>query len=154
MHNLAYVATTARPSLEDLAFYCAHLARPLHLACSHVGHLHGCADGTDKARDDHKYTDLYSAIFDPIRDKVANITEIGVAQGQSLQVWHDYFEKAHIWGVDIHRGVINHAREMFQLQPRVHLLHASSKSPNAVALLGLRLASMDVVRCSTVDCSS
>ena len=83
-------------------------------------------------------------LFDPIRDSVKNITEIGLAQGQSLQasrkyvgaergsaawhsqsaplvaqVWHDYFENAQIWGVDIHMGVIKHARKLFRDQPRV-----------------------------------
>ena len=62
-----------------------------------------------------------------------------------LQVWHDYFESAHIWGVDIHKGVINHAREMFKLHPRVHILHASSKDPNNVAGLGLNPNTMDVI---------
>ena len=110
-------------------------------------------------------------LFDPIRDSVKNITEIGLAQGQSLQasrkyvgaergsaawhsqsaplvaqVWHDYFENAQIWGVDIHMGVIKHARKLFRDQPRVHVLHASSKNPENVAGLGLTPATMDIVR--------
>ena len=93
-------------------------------------------DGTDKGHDDHKYTDLYNALFEPIRDRVRNITEIGVALGQSIQVWHDYFEQAHVWGVDIHPAVIKRARRMFVQRPRVHILRANSKS-NDVSLLGL-----------------
>lgn len=106
--------TAARPSLEDLAFFY----------------------GTDKGHDDHKYTDLYHALFEPIRDRVLNITEIGVALGQSLQVWHDYFENANVYGVDIHWGVIKRARKMFIEKPRVHIMHANSKS-NSVSQLGL-----------------
>ncbi|KAL1515873.1 hypothetical protein AB1Y20_002488 [Prymnesium parvum] len=127
------LAAAGRLSLEDLAFYY----------------------GTDKAHDDHKYTDLYASLFDPIRDSVRNVTEIGVAQGQSLQeaatpsrerrVWHDYFEKAQIWGVDIHKGVINHARKLFEGHPRVHIKHANSKQPSAVSSLGLSLGSMDII---------
>jgi hypothetical protein len=52
-------------------------------------------------------------------------------------VWHDYFEQANIWGVDIHGGVISHARELFRAHSRVHILRANSKSPNAVEALGL-----------------
>ena len=53
------------PTLEELAF-----------------HL-----GTDKSQDDHKYVHAYMALFDPIRWKVRNMMEIGVATGQSLQMW-------------------------------------------------------------------
>jgi len=121
--SAAAAAPTGRLSLEDLAFYY----------------------GTDKSRDDHKYTDLYASLFDPIRYQVRNVTEIGVAQGQSLQMWHDYFEGAHVWGVDIHMGVIKHARAMFAQHPRVHVLHASSKNPHDTRLLGLQPGSMDVI---------
>ena len=92
-------ACLARASLEDLAYYY----------------------GTDKGHDDHKYTDLYNALFEPIRDRVLNGTEIGVALGQSLQVWHDFFENANVWGVDIHPLVIKRARKMFANWQRVHI---------------------------------
>ena len=123
------------------------------LACVRASRLHpfltGCcalaaADGTDKGHDDHKYTDLYNALFEPIRDRVVNITEIGVALGQSLQVWHDYFERANVWGVDIHPAVIKRARKMFAEKPRVHILRANSKSNDALHL-GLAYGSMDII---------
>ena len=110
------------PTLEELAFYY----------------------GTDKSHDDHKYVDLYSTLFDPIKHRIRNVTEIGLAQGQSLQVWHDYFSAAHIWGVDIHPGVIGHARSLFKGDPRVHILMANSRS-QAITKLGLSLESMDVI---------
>ena len=119
----APAAVAARSSLEELAFFY----------------------GTDKGHDDHKYTDLYHALFEPRRDRVTNITEIGIALGQSLQVWHDYFERAHVWGVDIHPKVISHARRMFSDKPRVHILHANSKSPQQVEALGLAPSSMDII---------
>lgn len=110
------------PTLEELAFYY----------------------GTDKSHDDHKYVDLYSTLFDPIKHKIRNVTEIGLAQGQSLQVWHDYFAQAHIWGVDIHPAVIGHARALFKGDPRMHILMANSRS-QAITRLGLSLESMDVI---------
>ena len=66
-----------RPSLEELAY----------------------RFGTDKSHDDHKYTDLYSMLLDPIRDRVQNMTEIGVAAAQSLEMWHTYFPHALVWGI-------------------------------------------------------
>eukprot|EP00966_Prymnesium_polylepis_P008630 199095-Prymnesium_polylepis.1 len=56
--------------------------------------------GTDKSHDDHKYTDLYSALLDRGRLSAANVTEIGIMSGQSMQLWHDYFPRAQIWGAD------------------------------------------------------
>jgi hypothetical protein len=56
--------------------------------------------GSDKSRDDHAYTNVYQMIFDPIRFKIRNITEIGVAAGQSLQIWHKYFPNTEIHGFD------------------------------------------------------
>ena len=78
-------AAKPRPSLEDLAYYYGTdkasgacemtlLLSSLRLVTPRQGH------------DDHKYTDLYNALFDPIRNRVLNVTEIGVALGQSLQV--------------------------------------------------------------------
>ena len=116
-------ATGERQSLEELAYYF----------------------GTDKGHDDHKYTDLYHALFEPIRDRVVNVTEIGIALGQSLQVWHAFFERAHVWGVDIHPGVIKRARKQFAGDPRVHILQANSRSDRQVAELGLTPASMDII---------
>jgi len=120
---LSVVTASSRPSLEELAFHY----------------------GTDKGHDDHKYTDLYNALFEPIRDRVTNITEIGIALGQSLQVWHDYFEHAQIWGVDIHPKVISRAHRMFADQPRVHILHANSKSAEQVKQLDLSPQTMDII---------
>ena len=69
------------------------------------------------------------------------MTEIGISHGQSLQVWHDYFTNAHIWGVDIQVGVIKAARRMFREHPRVHILRAYSKAGQSqVPALGLEPA--------------
>ena len=101
--------------------------------------------GTDKSHDDHKYVDLYSALFDPIRSTARNVTEIGLAQGQSLQVWHDFFPQAQIWGLDIVPAVIAGAKELFASAPRVQTFRANSKSAAEVSRVGLSLGSMDVI---------
>ena len=56
--------------------------------------------GSDKSKDDHAYTNLYKMIFTPIRHNVRNLTEIGVAAGQSLQTWYRFFPNADIHGFD------------------------------------------------------
>ena len=50
--------------------------------------------GTDKRREHHKYTDLYAMLFDPLREVVENITEVGVLYGHSVPMWLDYFPRA------------------------------------------------------------
>ena len=56
---------------------------------------------SDKSRDDHGYTKLYHMIFGPIRHSVLNITEVGIAAGQSIQAWYRYFPNAEIHAFDI-----------------------------------------------------
>lgn len=102
--------------------------------------------GTDKSRDDHKYVDLYAALFDPIRHSVRNVTEVGVATGQSLQVWHDYFDRASIWGIELH--VLRSTWQIFampQWADRVHVLKGNSRSSAGIDALHLANESMDVI---------
>ena len=106
--------------------------------------------GTDKSKDDHKYSDLYAMLFDPIRREVRNVTEVGVATGQSLKVWHDYFPSAAICGIDVFNGEgveQNEKRVWSELAhfKRVQLFRANSQQENSVAALGLAPASMDIV---------
>jgi len=120
----AVLATASPPSLETLAYYY----------------------GTDKSHDDHKYTDLYASLFDPIRQSVRNITEIGLAQGQSLQVWHDYFSGARIWGIDIVPAVVKGVRKIFGADSqRVQAFLANSKNAKAVGQLNFAPSSMDII---------
>ena len=56
--------------------------------------------GTDKSKDDHNYVDVYATLFHH-RQQVHNVTEIGIAAGQSIQMWHEYFPQAQIYGFDM-----------------------------------------------------
>lgn len=58
--------------------------------------------GTDKSKDDHGYVNVYSSLF-PFyrRESISNVLELGVATGQSLQVFREYFNNAtSITGLD------------------------------------------------------
>ena len=50
----------------------------------------------------HSYIESYEKLFLPYRDKKINFLEIGIAYGESLELWHKYFSKANIFGADIH----------------------------------------------------
>jgi hypothetical protein len=47
------------------------------------------------------FTIHYERFFAPLRFDKLNILEIGVAGGESIQMWLDYFECASVYGVDI-----------------------------------------------------
>ena len=99
--------------------------------------------GTDKSHDDHKYVDLYASLFDPIRETVLNVTEIGVSAGQSMLMWHDYFTRATIHGVDI--VVYASTRKHMASLPRAKLYKLGSTNTLKLERLGLAPASMDII---------
>ncbi len=93
--------------------------------------------------DDHKYTDLYGALFEPIRRTVRNVTEVGIASGQSIAMWHDYFPQAKIYGLDIH--IRPRAAKALENATRVRLHTASSQKRKSVESLKWSLGSMDII---------
>lgn len=102
-----------------------------------------------KGADDMGYVGTYSMLFDPIRHRVRNFTEIGVHNGRSLHMWHKYFHsRAHIWGLDI--AVQNRAREFVRSlgsegSKRVTLLQGDSRDAAVIQRHRLQPGSMDVV---------
>jgi hypothetical protein len=99
--------------------------------------------GTDKSRDDHRYVVPYAQIFGQFRGRVQNITELGVAAGQSLDVWHDFFPCAHVYGID---PLIS-----AEVKQRLRTLHRITLLQNDIAIkgeterLGLGRETMDIV---------
>lgn len=47
------------------------------------------------------YLDIYERLFDPLRDAPLSLLELGVHSGHSLHLWHRYFPKARITGLDM-----------------------------------------------------
>jgi len=63
--------------------------------------------GSDKSKDDHGYTNIYELLFNPIQYKVKKVLELGIAAGQSLQAWREYFPNAQITGVEPDKAHLN-----------------------------------------------
>jgi len=81
--------------------------------------------GTDKSKDDHSFVNLYSMLLDPIREKVQHILEVGVATGQSIKMWHEYFPNAQIYGMDIENvSILDNEMKNFS---RARLFRGSSE---------------------------
>jgi len=51
----------------------------------------------------HTYHNIYSKVFEGIRDESFSLLEIGIDEGISLNVWRDYLKNANIYGLDINR---------------------------------------------------
>lgn len=63
------------------------------------------ANGTDKASKHavrgHNYGVHYAKFFEPVRFDSLKLLEIGVGGGESIRSWLEYFDAAHVYGVDI-----------------------------------------------------
>lgn len=99
--------------------------------------------GTDKARDDHNYVDLYSMLLDPLRATTRNMTEVGVAHGLSLEVWSSYFPQAEIYGVDV--AISQAVRKRLRHLTRIHLRQADATNCTAVSQHTWLPNSMDLI---------
>ena len=49
----------------------------------------------------HYYHRMYSILFEPIREEVKCLLEIGVWRGASLKAYMGFFPNASLWGIDI-----------------------------------------------------
>jgi hypothetical protein len=95
--------------------------------------------GTDKASRDHGYLDFYELFFRDLRDRPISLLEIGVANGNSLRTWRDYFPSARIVGVDINPTARNHA------DSRITIEIADQSNVAELVNLGVRHGPFDIV---------
>jgi len=49
----------------------------------------------------HSYLPLYDILLARLRDTATNVLEIGIYQGGSIKLWHDYFPNATAHGIDV-----------------------------------------------------
>lgn len=104
---------------------------------------------SDKSRDDHGYTKLYHMILAPIRHSVVNMTEIGIAAGQSLQAWYRYFPNAEIHAFDVKwygtDSAVSVEENLSFLKDRVKTHIYNVLQVPDISALGFLPESMDVV---------
>ncbi len=48
----------------------------------------------------HGYMPIYEKYFESIKEQSITLVEIGIAEGASLRTWADYFNRAHIIGLE------------------------------------------------------
>ena len=86
--------------------------------------------GTDKTTS-HAYGDLYDAVFEPYRG-CKRVLEIGVYSGASVLAFADFFEDAHVDGIDITLAKVKFGRD----HPRVSFHRIDGTSADAPLMLG------------------
>ena len=57
-------------------------------------------DRTDK-NTTHSYLELYEKLLSSKKETAKNVLEVGVYNGGSIKLWHDYFTQATVYGLDI-----------------------------------------------------
>lgn len=75
----------------------------------------------------HSYLPVYESLFSPFRETCKNVLEVGVFDGGSMKLWHDYFPNANVYGFDT-----NLSRNGYTPPPRVHLIQADAYSLDIV----------------------
>ena len=65
----------------------------------------GSIPGNNDKGSCHSYIEIYERLLSPYRDINCKILEIGVAQGYSLRMWNQYFNKnSKVQGIDWEKG--------------------------------------------------
>lgn len=88
-------------------------------------HQLGLKHGTDKASV-HDYCRRYEEFFHPLRQSAKKILEIGIAGGNSLRMWHEYFPYAVIHGVDHTQAYVD---AMFNKDPLIQVDLGEASDP-------------------------
>jgi hypothetical protein len=76
----------------------------------------GSKYGTDKAAFHHGYLDFYERFLRDLRDDAVCLLEIGVAQGNSVRTWREYFPSGRIIGVDINKEAVQYAGDRITIE--------------------------------------
>jgi hypothetical protein len=95
--------------------------------------------GTDKFT--HTYTHFYDKLFKPWRNRKITMLEIGVAGGESIRMWCDFFchPESLIYGVDIEE------RKIPCLDSRARLVTGDGSNPNFLFDLTNQTGPLDLV---------
>lgn len=136
-----------RPTSRCMLFYVAVL---LVIAVPSCSSAHGelleammFKFSTDKSRDDHAYVNWYSSILDYRRTGTNNVTEVGVAEALSLQVWSRYFSHATVYGIDV--ALVPVALANSKHLPNVRLGQLDCSNTTAIKELHFAANSMDMI---------
>ncbi|MCW4000653.1 MAG: class I SAM-dependent methyltransferase [Candidatus Bathyarchaeota archaeon] len=87
---------------------------------------------TDKIK--NHYLDYYDPILEPYVNREVNLLELGINRGGSLMLWHDYFPKGTITGVDLLLP------EGFAATERMHLFRGNQENTAFLTRVAMEVA--------------
>lgn len=73
----------------------------------------GLRHGTDKASSTHHYLETYEHYLKDWREREFVLLEIGVADGNSIKMWREYFPNAKVYGIDINKDCAGYVDGVF-----------------------------------------
>jgi predicted DNA-binding protein YlxM (UPF0122 family) len=76
----------------------------------------GKKNGTDKSSIYHDYLKKYEKYLPFKREDKLNFLEIGVARGESLKTWKEYFFNSEIIGIDILRECLDYEEDRIKVE--------------------------------------
>lgn len=86
----------------------------------------GLKYGTDKSSSFHDYLRIYERYLEPMRETAKKVLEIGIAGGNSLWMWRQYFPYAQIFGIDHNRHFVD---AMFNKDPLIQAEFGEATDP-------------------------
>jgi hypothetical protein len=101
----------------------------------------GKKHGTDKSSLHHGYLDFYGDLFYDLRTEPVVFLEIGVAGGNSIRMWEEWFShpEARIYGVDIED------RPLDPFDKRTSIIIGDASSPNFIYDLTNRTGPLSII---------
>lgn len=75
----------------------------------------GKRTGTDKTDETHNYLNKYEFFLHPWKDRDFTLLELGIFKGASLKMWHSYFTKARVVGVDFDESCAQYAEDRVEV---------------------------------------
>ena len=97
----------------------------LHIANNHT------TDKWGTTPDKHAYLEKYGEIFERLKDQDNRILEIGIKEGDSLNLWAEYFTQSVVYGIDKHYP----QEGMVELHRRVRIIEGDAYTPEMMTLL-------------------
>ena len=85
------------------------------------------------------YLDIYEKLFIPFKNKEIKLLELGVMYGGSLQLFKQYFEKGHIYGIDIYEECLKYE------EPRISINIGSSNDEKFLKAFGESNGKFDII---------
>lgn len=91
----------------------------------------GRKHGTLKVQ--HGFMPIYERFFEPMKDEIGGLLEIGVHEGASLKTWEEYFTQASICGIDKH--ITEEASNAARTHKRITTMKSDATDPKEMEAL-------------------